>query len=57
MFENLILVVIQFATNLQLKDLNHMFCPWISFHKLYKKNVLFGVLTLHVPIWDELKKT
>jgi len=46
MCENFFLVVIQFATNTQLKDLNHMFCPWISFHKLYIENVLFCVLTL-----------
>jgi hypothetical protein len=45
MCEDIFITIIQFATNVQLKDLNHIFCPWILFHKLYIYNVFFCVLT------------
>ncbi len=41
-----VIVVIQFATNEQLKDLTHMFCLRIPCYKLYKENLFFYVLTL-----------
>jgi hypothetical protein len=60
MWEKFFLIVTWFATNVQLKDLTHMFCPWIPSHKLYKQGAFFCVLSvhikIHVPIWDELKK-
>jgi hypothetical protein len=33
------LIATQFVTNVQLKDLTHMFCSWISSHKLCKQGV------------------
>ncbi len=33
------LVAIEFATNVQLKGLNHMFCLMMSFYKVYKEGV------------------
>ncbi len=57
MWKNLFLVVIQFATNVQLKYLINKFCPWISFHKLYKKGFfLFVHIKIQLSIWDEFKK-
>jgi hypothetical protein len=41
-----VIIVTQFATNEQLKDLTHMFCFWIPCYKLYKESLFFYVLTL-----------
>jgi hypothetical protein len=51
-------IVTQFAINMQLKYLTHMFCPWFSSHKLYKKGVISSVLTLKYmcPYWMKAKK-
>jgi hypothetical protein len=40
-----VLIVTQFATNEQLKDLTHMFYLRISYYKLYKKGLFSYVLT------------
>ncbi len=55
-FEHLsVIVVIQFATNEQLKNSTHMFCLQIPCYKLYiKKLVLLCChIKIHVPFWDE----
>ncbi len=41
-----VIIVIQFATNEQLKALTHMFCFQIPCYKLLKKHLFFYVLTL-----------
>jgi hypothetical protein len=41
-----VIVVTEFTTNEQLKDLTHMFCFQISCHKLYKEGLFSYVLTL-----------
>jgi hypothetical protein len=46
MWKTKFLITTQFAINVQLKDLTHMFCSRISFHKLYKKCLFSSVLTL-----------
>jgi len=46
MWDNFSLIAAQYAINVQLKDLTHMFCLWISSHKLYIKNVFYYVFTL-----------
>jgi hypothetical protein len=54
---NCLLIEIQFVNNVKLKHLTHMFCIWISSHKLYKKCVFFCVhIKMHLPIWDGFKK-
>ena len=41
-----VIVVTQFATNEQLKDLTHMFCLQIPCYKLYKQGFISYVFTL-----------
>jgi hypothetical protein len=50
-------VATQYAINVQLKYLIHMFCLWISSHKLYKEGVFYSVFTLkYMCNWDEFWK-
>ncbi len=55
MWENFFLVATEFAINVQLKYLIHMFCLSISSHNLHEKNV-FAHIKIHVLIWDDFKK-
>jgi hypothetical protein len=54
-----VIVTIQFTNNEQLKDLTLMFCLQVPCYKLYKRKLvlLHFHIKIHVPFWDELKKT
>ncbi len=45
------------ATKEQLKDLTHMFCLWISCHKLYKEGLFSHILTLKYKCHFEMSST
>jgi hypothetical protein len=51
MWEIFFFIIVQFTTNVQLKYLTNMFCPWISFENLYKKGVISWVLKLKYMCW------